>query len=238
MVKSTRKVGRMTTLAKIESNRRNAQRSTGPRTGAGKAISSKNSLRHGLLSKQITLPDEDREAFTSFIREMTAKLAPEGPLEELLAERVTANAWRLRRVYRLESGLLTYRMLDARTEQARTEARHPEIELPRIAGRTNPNEYDKAVKTAEHAEAQPDTDPVAVGLIRDAAGADALSKLARYETNLERGLYRALHELQRLQAARAGQPVAPPVAVDVEVSAGGQWSTPILRNEPTARVRS
>jgi hypothetical protein len=39
----------------------------------------------------------------------------------------------------------------------------------------------------------------------------------RYEVTLERSLYRALHELQRLQAARAGQPVPLPEAVDVDV---------------------
>ena len=48
--------------------------------------------------------------------------------------------------------------------------------------------------------------------------ADALSKLSRYETTLERSMFRALHELQRLQAARSGQSVAPPAVLDVEVS--------------------
>jgi hypothetical protein len=47
---------------------------------------------------------------------------------------------------------------------------------------------------------------------------DLLTKLSRYETTLERTLYRALHELQRLQAARAGQAVPPPVALDADVT--------------------
>ncbi|MDB5297499.1 MAG: hypothetical protein JWO31_3482, partial [Phycisphaerales bacterium] len=42
-----------------------------------------------------------------------------------------------------------------------------------------------------------------------------LAKVQRYEAGLERSLYRALHELQRLQAARHGQVVPPPAAVDV-----------------------
>jgi hypothetical protein len=46
-----------------------------------------------------------------------------------------------------------------------------------------------------------------------------LSKLSRYETAIERSLYRALHELQRLQAARRTHGNAsPPLAIDVEVS--------------------
>jgi len=41
--------------------------------------------------------------------------------------------------------------------------------------------------------------------------------LFRYESSIERNLYKALHELQRLQAERSGQTVAPPLAVDVEI---------------------
>jgi hypothetical protein len=52
--------------------------------------------------------------------------------------------------------------------------------------------------------------------VRDATKCDALSKLSRCGTSIERSLYRALHELQRLQAPRAGVNVPPPVAVDVE----------------------
>jgi hypothetical protein len=53
---------------------------------------------------------------------------------------------------------------------------------------------------------------------RDADGANAFSKLSRYETAIGRALYRALHELKRRQAARQGGAVAPPHVVDVEVS--------------------
>jgi hypothetical protein len=41
--------------------------------------------------------------------------------------------------------------------------------------------------------------------------------LSRYEVTLERSLYKALHELQRLQAARDGQAVPLPEAVDVDI---------------------
>jgi len=53
---------------------------------------------------------------------------------------------------------------------------------------------------------------------RDADSANAFSKLSRYETTIERGIYKALHELERRQAARLGGSVPPPVAVDVDVS--------------------
>ena len=49
----------MTTARQIVANRRNARKSTGPRTPAGKAIVRKNALKHGLLSREVILPDED-----------------------------------------------------------------------------------------------------------------------------------------------------------------------------------
>ncbi|MBA7494860.1 hypothetical protein ES702_05438 [subsurface metagenome] len=44
----------------------------------------------------------------------------------------------------------------------------------------------------------------------------------RYETMLERGIYKALHELQRIQSARAGEKPPIPLAVDVDVSGVNQ----------------
>ena len=56
---------------------------------------------------------------------------------------------------------------------------------------------------------------------RDAEGTEALAKLSRYESHLDRSMLRALHELQRLQAARkAGvSPAIPAVDVHLDVSA-------------------
>jgi hypothetical protein len=54
--------------------------------------------------------------------------------------------------------------------------------------------------------------------LNDCRGLDALSKLARDESRIRRAFYRAYHELQRLQAARAGLPVLPPVVADVDVN--------------------
>ena len=50
------------------------------------------------------------------------------------------------------------------------------------------------------------------------ASAPETDRIARYEAHLSRQLAQALHELQRLQAARAGAPIPPPVIVDVTVS--------------------
>lgn len=55
----------------------------------------------------------------------------------------------------------------------------------------------------------------------DLSREDTYGKFARYEASIERGLYRALHELQRLQAARQGAAVLPPAAPDVDL--GGEF---------------
>jgi hypothetical protein len=52
-------------------------------------------------------------------------------------------------------------------------------------------------------------------LIPDAVTSDRVN---RYETTLERSLFKALHELERRQAAHDGQAVPLPVAVDVNLS--------------------
>lgn len=52
----------------------------------------------------------------------------------------------------------------------------------------------------------------------DAGGLGAFTQLARHEAAIERSMLKALHELQRLQAARAGVEVPLPVAIDVDVS--------------------
>ena len=55
-------------------------------------------------------------------------------------------------------------------------------------------------------------------LIDDFRGGDSYLKFTRYEMSLERGVYKALHELQRLQAARSGEKPPLPVAIDVDVN--------------------
>lgn len=47
---------------------------------------------------------------------------------------------------------------------------------------------------------------------------DRAQNVARYEAHLDRCLFRAIHELQRLQAARRGELVAAPIVVEVNTS--------------------
>jgi hypothetical protein len=54
---------------------------------------------------------------------------------------------------------------------------------------------------------------------------DVLDKVGRYETHLERSFFRILHEIQRLQASRRGSVVAPPAAIDVDLTVHSEGSS-------------
>jgi hypothetical protein len=97
----------VTSDLQIEANRRNAQLSTGPRTERGRRISSMNALRHGLTAQHVTVFDETEKDFRRFHRGLTRVLQPKGAMEAELCERVIICAWRLRRVYRIETGMFS-----------------------------------------------------------------------------------------------------------------------------------
>jgi hypothetical protein len=89
----------------LEANRRNAQRSTGPRTAEGKARSSLNNLRHGLTGQITVLPEEDREAHDAFCNRLIAGFNPETPIEEQFANSIAEDVWRLNRVSAIENNI-------------------------------------------------------------------------------------------------------------------------------------
>ena len=70
----------MATQKQINANRRNAQKSTGPRTPEGKARVRFNALKHGMLAKSIILPGkenfESREEFDFLLQSLFDDLQP------------------------------------------------------------------------------------------------------------------------------------------------------------------
>jgi len=103
----------MSSEAQISANRRIALLSTGPKTAHGKQMSAMNALVFGLSARRLLLPSENPALYEKFSMELYRQLAPEGPLEILLAERIISTAWRLRRAVNAEkdifSRLGTYR---------------------------------------------------------------------------------------------------------------------------------
>ena len=89
----------------LEANRRNALRSTGPKTIEGKSNSSRNNLRHGLTGHMNILPTEDREAHDTFCNELHNSLKPETPMEHQFAHAVAEDSWRLNRARAIENNM-------------------------------------------------------------------------------------------------------------------------------------
>jgi hypothetical protein len=288
-------------------NRRNALKSTGPKTPEGKARTSMNALKHGLRAASLAVPilenAEDWEAHRSLV---VRDLAPAGYLETILSERVAALLWRLGRVVRYESAVVSIAINEAghygrkigdlrevlppsedpesAKERAETLARvrilkptsHVDgadagtvlslmseaLELGEDATADTPEGHNgehwgdwdgwtretleeavlslKAQASAEYATADPWELAVKEAEVNALAAREAkkdrdaefdekrhaallpkdevLEKVSRYEGALERSLFRTLHELQRLRAARAGEPLLPPAAVDVDLA--------------------
>jgi hypothetical protein len=96
----------MTSLKQIEANRRNALKSTGPRSEAGKERSRRNGVRHGLTAETVIEPLEDPEDYKAFEMSITAEFDAQTAVERELVLRLASVLWRLRRSTAIETGLL------------------------------------------------------------------------------------------------------------------------------------
>ena len=85
----------------LAANRRNAQKSTGPKTEEGKSVVAQNAVRHGFTAAAPILPNEDPAAYAAFKSQLTKELNPQGHVENMLADRIVDLSWRLKRSGRL-----------------------------------------------------------------------------------------------------------------------------------------
>jgi hypothetical protein len=95
----------MTSFRQIETNRRNAQFSTGPVTEEGKRRSRQNAVRHGLTAETVIDALEDAEDYAAFELTVTADYDAQSAVERELVLRLASLLWRLRRATTIESGL-------------------------------------------------------------------------------------------------------------------------------------
>ena len=95
----------MTSYRQIEANRRNALRSTGPRTEAGKLQSRRNAVRHGLMAETVIGSLEDAEDYSAFEAAIIADYDAQSAVERELVLRLASILWRLRRATAMETGL-------------------------------------------------------------------------------------------------------------------------------------
>jgi hypothetical protein len=115
----------VTTNAQRAANRQNAQKSTGPRTAAGKDVVRFNAVWHGLASRHIVVNAGDgvetTEAYDALVGDLRESLGTQGAMEFILVETIAFAVWAWRRAVRAEAGWLQRRMLeldDRKREQA------------------------------------------------------------------------------------------------------------------------
>jgi hypothetical protein len=181
----------MISQRQLDANRRNAQLSTGPRTPEGRAAVRSNALRHGLTAKIAVLDNENPEHFQEMLDAFQAEHQPVGPTEDLLVHQMVMSAWRLQRLRAIETSLFNLRMRALKPDMER--------ELSKIT----------------------ETERLAFVFRDDTRNSGAFANLSRYETRIERSFYKALRELQHLQATRPPEPDPdtsspdPPITQDV-----------------------
>ena len=159
--------------SRAETNRANAQHSTGPATAAGKETSRYNATRHGLTSHVACMTWEDRDAFNQFCAAIVADHRPETHAEFQLANAIAEDNWRLPRARAIEHNIF------ALGSAFLSNAPAPPIQ-------SDDPQIDSALLQAQ--------------TFRDEAKTFALITL--YEQRIQRTLQRNLERLRQLQAER------------------------------------
>ena len=109
------------TTDRAEINRRNARKSTGPKTAEGKDRSRFNAVKHGVTAKTLVLPGEDAEALRVRLDAWTEDLQPRDDVEQYLVERAVQVSWQLDRADRAEVARLASIIRAAPAEEARSQ---------------------------------------------------------------------------------------------------------------------
>jgi hypothetical protein len=92
---------------RAETNRANAQHSTGLRTSAGKLAWSRNSLKHGLASAQLIIPGDDPAAFNALLAALLDEHQPANLTEEILVQELAQSYWLTQRAIRFQNQCFT-----------------------------------------------------------------------------------------------------------------------------------
>lgn len=196
----------MTSEKQIKANRNNAQKSTGPKTAEGKEIVRYNALGHGLRAETVLLlPGEDSEELSNLSEQLRTELEPVGALESFLAEQIVASVWRLRRANQIETGILAWEYYRIRSEEAFQEVKQYEegggmMDIFPVTI-TDEHKHEEALQKALEIAALKHADIPTLGLTFTNMQ-DTFPKLTRYQTALERSLYRAIDALRDMQEHR------------------------------------
>ncbi len=287
-------------MKQLAANRRNALKSTGPRTANGRAVSKMNAVKHGILSKEVVVRGlhirENPREFAALHARFVESLQPVGPVEEMLLDQIVTAHWRLRRaltavsgeialsvdegawkrsrpnpqlqalmwdtlgdpVHSMRQSALGNRFMENQLKAARAAVEKEgelseatiqsvvfhgkpyslteSLEKLRSRLQQNPEGLEPAALRAQHkvqALAYLDRELRWIAWQREECekrergmedskqaaarlpSADTLEKILRYETKLERQMYRAMNQLERLQRMRQGETIPAPFTMEI-----------------------
>ena len=166
----------MSTERQKQANRQNAKKSTGPRTEEGKARSSQNGLKHGLLARDAVMADEDPAEYDRQFQLLEENIFPKNAIEFALVRQIADAEWRLRRIARIEAGLVSHQHAYTNRD---TRKWAPDTILPDRDGENQLLGKSMQDRT------------------------QALANLARYQTHMSRNQLRALNMIGKLRADEA-----------------------------------
>jgi hypothetical protein len=99
---------------RIQANRRNALRSTGPTTARGKRTVARNAIKHGVLAREVVIAagegKENLNEFHEIVDRLCEQYVPVGVVEESLVQTIATCWWRKARVIRAENGEIRKRL--------------------------------------------------------------------------------------------------------------------------------
>jgi hypothetical protein len=120
------KIAKTLSAKVIAANRRNAAKSTGPKTISGKKNVSRNGVRHGVFARELYVAAEERYEFETLRRNLTSEFIPKTALQKLLLEEIICCAWRCKLATRFEMRQFRSLMGDMTLQEDKTAASRDE----------------------------------------------------------------------------------------------------------------
>lgn len=225
----------MASSKKIAANRANAQKSTGPKTQAGKEASRRNSLVHGLTAQVLLLDHEDPAEFEALRDALLADYPPDGPNDVIgrsFVERLISVVWRIRRLPAYEHSLIAWMK---HRQHAEHDGPSGEMPMPKPGDAVTPL-VPKSLSLAKSSQSDVGLQRLRTGRALEALlQCNALGKLDAHQASLNREfklvfewleetkLNRFLEAQRKASAARNVQPipVSPPQILPPSVPGGG-----------------
>jgi len=167
---------RLTSQKRIDANRRNALRSTGPKSLQGKARVARNAVKHGLCATHVCLPEECKATFETHQREIEEELHPRTTFQRILCSQIVNLSWQLRKLPEAQAKLFSLERVKAMRDDHEDPGTDEEPTIP-------PCE-------------------VLARRFSDEPASNAFVLLERYERGMSNRLTRLLNQYERLKKVR------------------------------------